>query len=567
MIEVVLYRLYVLCYKHWWKLTALLVILVAAGLRLYQLGAVPHGLAWDEAAIGYNGYAIFTTHSDEWLQRLPLSFKSFGDYKAPFAIYLNGIFTYFLGMKIWVVRLPFALAGIAAVAGIMALTSEVLPAAVVKLKRQWLVLLSGIILTLSPWHFHYSRVAFESGIALSLLIWGVYFLLKVLAQTPNKPLLKLLYPLSASLLLSLSMYTYHSAKFMVPATIGVLLLFFWKKTLHRQWHFWLFMTSILVFLIPLVYDHIYGTGSSRMVQASVLNAGYSLPQILLMTLNGFMAHLKLSFLLQGETINFRHGDGQWGVLFITTFLMVGLGIFRWLHEVVSFVSSKSHTIDSDNLKFLTFSLLWVLFGLTPAAIGVDLPHSNRALLALPGLIWLAIAGVDWLSTWLQQQPLNRTWKGSQGQANYLVKVVLGSLVLWSGLLSTSYFHHYFTEYASISADDFKDGYVEAMSEAVKHEQGTAEYRKVDQIIFSSLNGQPYIYALFVRRTNPIWYQGGSLNNFLFTDKIRSSDLDRPNTLVVSTAEDQILTAVPTKIIYGGDDEPKFYLYLTEPAQP
>jgi len=62
--------------KHWFFLSCLFVIGVAAFLRLYKLGNVPHGMTWDEAAIGYNGFAVLTTRRDEWLIHFPISFKS-----------------------------------------------------------------------------------------------------------------------------------------------------------------------------------------------------------------------------------------------------------------------------------------------------------------------------------------------------------------------------------------------------------------------------------------------------------------------------------------------------------
>ena len=51
------------------------------------------GLGWDEAATAYNGYGIVIVHRDEWLARMPITFKSFGDYKAAVAIYLDAIST------------------------------------------------------------------------------------------------------------------------------------------------------------------------------------------------------------------------------------------------------------------------------------------------------------------------------------------------------------------------------------------------------------------------------------------------------------------------------------------
>ena len=92
---------------------SIFVVLVGVFFRSISLGSIPSGMTWDEAAIGYNGFAIWQTHRDEWLELMPTSFRSFGDYKAPLAIYLNGLFTAVLGMKLWVVRLPFVLASAA----------------------------------------------------------------------------------------------------------------------------------------------------------------------------------------------------------------------------------------------------------------------------------------------------------------------------------------------------------------------------------------------------------------------------------------------------------------------
>jgi hypothetical protein len=154
-------------------------------MRLAELGNVPHGFGWDEAAIGYNGFAILTTRRDEWLQRLPISFQSFGDYKAPLSIYLNGVFTWAFGMTPLAVRLPFALAGLATMVGVVLFVHELLLRnSVVSENSGWqkgpiyrylFVGLAVLLASSSVWHTHYSRIAFESGISLSFLIWGWYY--------------------------------------------------------------------------------------------------------------------------------------------------------------------------------------------------------------------------------------------------------------------------------------------------------------------------------------------------------------------------------------------------------
>ena len=142
----------------WQGIIVLLLLLVVGGIvRLYALGTVPHGLAWDEAAIGYNGFAILETRRDEWLQRLPVSFRSFGDYKAPLAIYVNGISTAIFGLTPFGVRLPFAVAGIVSIGVFAAVIFELWRSDTMRTNAY---LFGALLLVTSPWHIHYSSVAF-----------------------------------------------------------------------------------------------------------------------------------------------------------------------------------------------------------------------------------------------------------------------------------------------------------------------------------------------------------------------------------------------------------------------
>ena len=64
-----------------------ILIVIAGFLRIYKIATVPPGLNQDETAIGYNAYSILVTGRDEWGEKYPLYFKSFGDYKLPIYIY------------------------------------------------------------------------------------------------------------------------------------------------------------------------------------------------------------------------------------------------------------------------------------------------------------------------------------------------------------------------------------------------------------------------------------------------------------------------------------------------
>lgn len=101
-----------------------MLVLIGAGLRLWQLDSLPAVIHRDEAAIGYNAYSILMTGRDEHGVSWPISFRSFGDYKLPGLIYLTSSSIKLLGINTLAVRLPTALAAIATIPVVYWLTRE-----------------------------------------------------------------------------------------------------------------------------------------------------------------------------------------------------------------------------------------------------------------------------------------------------------------------------------------------------------------------------------------------------------------------------------------------------------
>jgi 4-amino-4-deoxy-L-arabinose transferase-like glycosyltransferase len=521
---------------------SLLILIFAASLRLYKLADVPHGMTWDEAAIGYNGYAILTTRRDEWIFKLPVSFRSFGDYKAPFAIYLNGFFTFLFGLNLWAVRLPFVLVGIGAVLGMILLTKE-LGIKIGWQKKQifWLSLISGIILATSPWHLHYSRTGFESGMALGFTVWGAFLLMRAY----NGVKLNWLSLYSSVFFFVLTLYTYHSSKIVTPLLVLAILIWSKDKVFKHFKHLLLSGLGGLVILFPLIKDSIYGKGLER-AGTLIFNQSDSVVEVVQTFVTQFIAHLTPSFLVMGETTSFRHGDGKWGVLLPITYFLVLAGI------VFSIKKLKEGKVDRNYL----FIFFWILAGITPAALGAELvPHSNRALLALPGFLLLAIYGLNDFSEWLKTTNKNKQIPGSHGAKNMVWISVMGMMIFLQSLFFIKYINNYYTDFAKISSDDFMDGYLEAFDYVKEFEKDK------EKIVFTSEYGQPYIYALFSRKTNPIWYQGGSLIKYEFT-QVDVGDLSRVNTVIVAGKDSEFIEANRAdKVIYGSDGEVRFKIFI------
>ncbi len=508
--------------------SVLIILLIATVLRFYKLGVVPHGMTWDEAAIGYNGYAIFTTRRDEWLKKLPISFWSFGDYKAPLAIYLNGFFTFIFGLNLFGVRFPFAFFGVLTVLGLMLLVKALFKEAGEKeeLANFWSVVAGGLI-TLSPWHLHYSRTGFESGLALGFLIWGLFFWLKFWENIKTKKnywLILFIFAFVAAI------YSYHSAKLVVPL-VGLWLVWQRKTELLKYWQ--RFITPIILGLIslaPFVYDSLFGKGLER-AGTLIFSQSLSFFELIRVIIVQTFAHFTPQFLFFGQTTTLRHGDGRWGVLFLTTGLVALVALFNWLNK---------------RDKLTGFALTFIILGLLPAILGTEVPHSNRGILAIPGFLLLATLGLKQLL------------------ANFKDKIVVFLMFIVAHLiLFSSYLFSYYTNFAKASATDFQDGYLAAFEFVIPYEKTLDNKKPVDKIIFTADYGQPYIYALFARKTNPIWYQGGSLIKYEFKDEVTIGDLERENTIVVASETDDLLSKndQADKIIYGSDGSERFRIYL------
>ncbi len=535
-------------FREYWLF--LLIITLAAILRFYRFGQVPPGFTWDEAAIGYNGHAIVKTRRDEWLEFLPVSFQSFGDYKAPLAIYINGLFTFIFGLNKIAVRLPFALSGVIAVVGIYFLIKSSLEYLDYKgqLSLRSLGLMAALILAGSPWHLHFTRAGFETGLALTFIIWSLYLLLIFFKTAKQDKFNQKLLTLGGSATLALaSIYTYHSAKIFVPLVFTIIVLAEIKKFWDSKRVSLVVLIWTLLLAYPLLADAVFGQGLER-GKSLIFFLNLSLIDTIKLFFSNLGAHLSLDFLIRGETTTLRHTTGAYGVLLPVTLAFV---IYSLVGAIVQKIS-----IDRDKpLKMTVISLIWILIGLLPASLARGVPQANRALLALPGFILLAVLGLDYFLVFFR-------WLQSKLQVR--AKHVLSLIFLIYLLNLGAYLHYYYQVFPQLAVHDFRDGYLQAFRYAHRYERGLDGYPEKRQIVFTDQYGQPYIYALFVRKTNPIWYQGGSLRKYLFVSDIDQSDLARENAVIIA-GQDQLEDKQDQaeKIIYGADGQVRFRIFVTD----
>lgn len=152
-------------YRH---LLLILILIFAALLRLWQLGAVPVGVTHDELGYIYNGYSVSKTGNNVFGEYLPfLTWLNKGGFPfLPVPIYFSVPFFWLFGLSATVGRLPSAVLGVIDVLLIYILVKQIF-------NKTSLALLSAFFLAISPWHLHLSRSAYDPNFALFFYLLGI----------------------------------------------------------------------------------------------------------------------------------------------------------------------------------------------------------------------------------------------------------------------------------------------------------------------------------------------------------------------------------------------------------
>lgn len=351
-----------------------ILIVLAGFLRIYKIATVPPGLNQDETAIGYNAYSILVTGRDEWGEKYPLYFKSFGDNKLPIYIYITVISEKFFGLNEYSVRLPSAIAGTLAVPLLFLLLN-------VLTGKFSLSYLSALLLTFTPWHIQFSRSGFEVNLALTTAILGVFLL--ILATK-----LKNIFILILSLLaFSICLYTYNQTRLLSPLLLVSVAAVYHKELLSLKFKnlaisIVIFTIILLPFMLSFLSEAGFFSAKSALVTSSDIVARIvdlrsyadNLPDLYLKFfynkyLNVFFQYLQnLASLISGEfffvkgSTHPNQGIGNAGL-----FYLFQLPLF--ITGVVLFLKGKER-------KLLIF-WLWLLIGLFTLALSKEVPHATR----------------------------------------------------------------------------------------------------------------------------------------------------------------------------------------------
>ena len=474
-----------------------LIFVIGIFLRFYKLGQIPPSLDWDEASIGYNAYTILRTAKDEYGNKLPISIRSFNDYKASVYVYLSTIPIALFGLNEFSVRFISALFG-----SLTVLLAYFLIKQLLSLDKRYknnisIPLLTSFFLAISPWHIQFSRVAFEANLSLFFFISG--FLLLLLAVKKNFYL-----PFSA-LFFGTAMLTYHSAKIVVPVFV-IGLLFIFKRKLFRQKIYFLssFLLAVL-FAAILIYGSRLG-GSSRLVSTSVFGQSKTILEAIRQIIANYLIHFDFNFLFIKGDPQARHHVPGLAQLYLWELPFVIIGIVFLL---------------KDKLKGRGVIFWWFLSAPIAAALTTDVPNAVRSLLFLPSFQFFAAFGIYSIYSYFK----NRIFA-----AFFYCFVVLLAITSFA-----YYYRMYFIHYPLENSQDWQYGYKQAVNYVNKHKN---EYQK---IIVTDFYDQPYIYFLFYQQPLKIMVNNGEyykgFNNLQFRPINWAEDSKMNNALLIGTGEE------------------------------
>ncbi|MFH2062170.1 MAG: glycosyltransferase family 39 protein [Candidatus Beckwithbacteria bacterium] len=466
-----------------------LIIILATFLRFYQLGSNPPSLSWDETAIGWNAKSIFHTRRDEYGTRLPLVFKSFGDYKAPLYIYLTAPIVGLFGLNMITIRLLSVLAGISAVVVLYLLTEKLT-------KNQTVALTTVFLLAVTPWSVMLSRGAFEQNLALLFILLNIYFFKLAL----KKPLF--FYP--SALFFTLSLYTYHSPKIFSPLFLIALVIIYRKKLFIKKLRLSIIGSAVfgLLLITPLIKSTFKEGAAMRFQSTSIfyeedekLSLNFKLVKKLT---SNYLLHYSPKFYFSGVTTGFRAQLNNQGILLWVTapFLIIGL----------------LQLIKLRRKSWAKLVLAWLLLGPAAAVLGKEAPHAIRAMNMLPALLIVTSLGIS-KTIKLYKKP---------------------ALIITSGLIVINlafFLHHYFVKYPIYSAPDWQYGYKQISDIALKYEDD------VEQIVISSFYGQPHIFILLNQQRQPLDVFWGAMSKYMYRKIDWKSDFVFRNKLFIGPPEE------------------------------
>lgn len=448
------------------------ILLLSSLLRIWQLDKAPVGLFGDEVDVGYQAYSILHTGKDYMGQFLPFYIHSLAEWRAPLFIYTAVPTIAIFGLNEWGVRLSAAIFGIFGV--------YLLYILVRKLRGERLALLSAFILSVLPWHIHYSRAAFEVTLLLDLLLLGTILIL----DFKNKYKI-----IAAAVLFALTPYTYSTAVVFTPLYILLFLFFLKKNFAQRQVKY--FLAVFMLVLVPFAYLTFFGTAAGRFSLLSVFKNDRILDEI---NIERSETNFTSERLFHNKIVGWAEVvASNYARSFSPEFLFVKgdpnarqavpfTGEFYWVFLLFLLVGFYKLVKEKEE-KFLIVG--WLFLAPIASSLTIDgANHATRLFLMVVPLVIITALGAEFL--------LAQKAKGARLIVYTSIVLLVGNVVFYQ--------HRYFTHYGIQQWKYWQYGYKDAMK-TVGVLQGN-----YDMVFINNTYEPSLLHYLFWTKYDPVLFQ-------------------------------------------------------------
>jgi 4-amino-4-deoxy-L-arabinose transferase-like glycosyltransferase len=458
-----------------------LIVLMAAILRLVNLGEYPQRFNQDEMAQGYDAWSIWRTGRDQHGTPFPIQFRNYNDYIPPVGNYITAPFVGLLGMDETTTRLPVALFGIATVA------------LVGLLGRLWFGelagLLAALLLTFEPWHLNYSRIAFPAGFVPFFTAAALYTYTRgimLLSGDEANRQRRSLYWLGASALsFALLTASYSTMKLQAPLLIGTCAMagaFVW----WRNWRIglaWLGLIALLISPYAIFQLTNWEVSQFRFNEISV----FQMPDWPQVWWANYRAHYDLQAwfivgLQEGVAVH-PAGIGELFWFEAPLMLIAGLGLLQ------------GRFWQRSQLLLPVLVIIWLLtFPMAASFTNHGIPHEIRTynLLPLPELL----SGYGLVLIW--------EWGAKTRWRRVLSVVFLDAAVFTFFVFNVLFLRYFFGPLLLHENPEGQEVYENVgLRPALEKVRDTAQ---ACDIIWVEPMNQTYMYYLFLTRTPPEQFQ-------------------------------------------------------------
>lgn len=470
----------------------ILIVVIAGVLRFWHLTTVPPALNSDEIAIGYNAYSILTTGKDEYNTRLPLTFRSFDDYKMPVYVYMVAGSMKLFGYGDFAVRFPSALFGTLTVLFTYFLVQELLKK---KDDAQEISLVSAVLLSISPWSLQFSRSGYEANVAVFFIVLGMYLFMKGLSRGWLLVL--------SSISFSLAVWTYLTPRIFVPLFAVGLAVIFRKELWKIKYATGAAIITAFILLLPIARMSLSTQGQMRAAGVSAFANTEDLVKSADRTLRdessgnklftifdnrrlnyaetflrGYFAHFDPNFLFLDKSID-KYRAPDMGLLYIFELPLLLTGLYLLVRNW-----SKGSAVI----------FWWMAISPVAAAFTLQLPHPVRTLVFLPTFQLVSAVGFIFLVRLLMKQKM-------------VLRYLLGLAGVMLITFNVAYYLHQY--YVVLPVEDAQYWYVGRKEMTQKIIGLKNDY---DTIYVSNALDFPYIFYLYYAKIDPVWYQqqGGTI---------------------------------------------------------